>query len=101
MPMSERSDNYVAAILKVEHSCQLQGTLHDQQAQPFPEFVTRFRQQTDLLKSMRRMRSDRGNIHAANTGDHGVTPLCLTLQYQLSQECFAYTVADTVRANVN
>jgi hypothetical protein len=29
----------------------LQGTLHHQQAQPFSEFVSRFRQHTDLLKS--------------------------------------------------
>jgi hypothetical protein len=36
----------------------LQGTVHDQQPQPFSKFVACFRQQTGFPKSERRMQSD-------------------------------------------
>jgi hypothetical protein len=48
-----------------------QGTLHDQQAQPFSEFAPCFRQQADLLKPERRMQSDGGDIHSTDASGSG------------------------------
>ena len=84
-----------------ERESLLQGTVHDQQPQPFSKFVACFRQQTDLLKSERRMQSRRGGIHSTDAGNHGMTSFRLALRDQLSQEHLADSMADTIVAHVD
>jgi len=79
----------------------LQGTLQDQQLHPFSKFPACFRQQADLLKSERRVQSDRGDIHSTDAGNHRVTAFRLALRDQLSQEHLADAVADTIGAHVD
>lgn len=79
----------------------LQGTLHDQQAQPFSKLPTCIGQQPDLPESERRMQGDRGNIHSTDAGNHRVAAFCPTFCDQSRQQHLADTVTDAVRTDIN
>jgi hypothetical protein len=79
----------------------LQGTLQDQQLQPFSKFEPYFREQAGLLKTERRMKGNRGDIHSADAGNHRVTAPRLAFRDQLRQQRFADTVPDAIGAHVD